>query len=100
MFGDALPLMPPFILRATVPFVHPSKGYAKVSVGGNPPRCVQTHEETALLPPSTESDKILRKLVRAFLMFPRTRARGIPSRHSREGGNPHARPRSVSFLSA
>ena len=27
-------------------------------VGGNPPRCVQTHEETALLPPSTEFDKI------------------------------------------
>ena len=27
-------------------------------VGGNPPRCVRTHEETALLPPSTEFDKI------------------------------------------
>ncbi len=26
-------------------------------VGGNPPRCVQTPEETALLPPSTEFDK-------------------------------------------
>ena len=24
---------------------------------GNPPRCVQTHEETALLPPSTKSTK-------------------------------------------
>ncbi len=26
--------------------------------GGNPPRCVQTSEETALLPPSTKSDRI------------------------------------------
>ena len=43
----------------------------------------------------TESHTMQRKLVPA-----RTRARGIPSRHSREGGNPRARPRSVSLLSA
>ena len=41
---------------------------------------------------TTESHTMQRKLVPA-----RTRARGIPSRHSREGGNPRARPRSVPF---
>ncbi len=144
--------------------------------GGNPPRCAQTHEETAILPPSTKSDEnsCARSSIPAHLLpsfphpptsFPRRRestplrpnprrdghppalykirrkstesdkiltetraragieerareaspgllglglrfvspfpcARGIPSRHSREGGNPRARPRSVSFLSA
>ena len=37
---------------------HHSRTHSRHSrVGGNPPRCVQTPEETALLPPSTKFDK-------------------------------------------
>ena len=48
---------------------------------------------------STKSDRILQNTTETRVR-PRTRARGNLSRHSRVGGNPRARPRSVSFLSA
>ena len=41
---------------------HPRLGHSRTHprhsrAGGNPPRCVRAHEETDILPPSTESDK-------------------------------------------
>ena len=70
-------------------YPHHSRNHPRHSrEGGNPPHCVQTPEETALLPPSTKFDKNRQNSTRLFRnSCPHARARargnGVPFPFSR-----------------